>query len=364
MEERVMAWEHSSGVHDPISTTGHEAAPVVRVESRAVAGGGGLLPEVVAFQDYLAKHGGHCGGWDDLTHQAFIKLYHKHSGACVSNLPGITLEDAESHVHWYQGYSKLLEAKKTAIGKWKKRKEVTFDHELLELDFPINSFLGTFKAAATKQAKMLEVQAAEQTKAKEAAAEKKVMHREDRKREIEKWKRDRKSKQQAAERAAEAERKLEQERLLKWRQEQEQTRQKVLDYVQIRSKEQALQREREQEAERIKRKALADLDKEEMKRLAVKDAEFVQKKRKVAEARAREEEEKVRRLEKLRAQAEVRLAQVEVQVDRDPARVLQPTEGFRKKLEAPKHDAFEEAQAVFKPVSMPKRQIPTWRKGI
>ena len=37
-----------------------------------------ILVEVQAFQDYLAKFGGHYGGWDDLSHAAFIKVRERH----------------------------------------------------------------------------------------------------------------------------------------------------------------------------------------------------------------------------------------------------------------------------------------------
>lgn len=37
----------------------------------------GLLPQVIEFQNYLAKHGGHYGGWDDLSHAAFVRIREK-----------------------------------------------------------------------------------------------------------------------------------------------------------------------------------------------------------------------------------------------------------------------------------------------
>ena len=37
-----------------------------------------LRPINLHLQDYVARHGGHHGGWDDLTHNAFVKLYKKY----------------------------------------------------------------------------------------------------------------------------------------------------------------------------------------------------------------------------------------------------------------------------------------------
>jgi hypothetical protein len=76
MKERVFAWDRSEDDTSVVKASIHqiESKPRLNVTEES----SGILPEVTAFQSYLVKWGGYYGGWDDLSHGAFIKLRQKY----------------------------------------------------------------------------------------------------------------------------------------------------------------------------------------------------------------------------------------------------------------------------------------------
>ncbi|RKO91554.1 hypothetical protein BDK51DRAFT_27899 [Blyttiomyces helicus] len=357
MDDRIGAWEKQGSVEPAVEIPrSGETAGRDRASSD-----GTLLAE-----DYLVKHGGHYGGWDDLTHNAFVKLRQKYGAndtrfmqACISNLPCVTLETASAHEKWFRGYRKLLEAKKAAIAKWKQEKEAR-DIPLPDVSLPPALFvtdLVPHLVAMSKTSAMLEKEIVMQKKVKETVSERERAKRETRKMDIEKWKAERKLREVHIAQEINGERAKEREAATKRREQNERKKSTVLEYVQKRAEEQAQQRQVEEELQRVRKRMVQGHAQEELKRLAEKDAELIQKKREAVESKAREQEEKRRRLDKLRSQ-------VEVNVERDPSRVLRSTAGFQARIESPRRDEFEAAQSGFRPNFMPKRQIPGWRKGI
>ncbi|KAJ3052709.1 hypothetical protein HK097_005834 [Rhizophlyctis rosea] len=342
MEEHVAGWEHQSAhennLYEPVSDQ-----PTAIKKRGSVDPQSQLLPEVVAFQDYLARHGGHSGGWDDLMHNSFVKLRQKHKANSatffsniVSAISGVTLEEATAHERWYRGYCKLRDARKAAIERWKKRKA----------------------ALLAKQAELLERKAEKTEKGQEVNKEEETRLREEKKKEIERWKDAQKQKAEKAQRTAQEEAQRQKEAQKRWKQDHEKVKHKVTEYVQRRSHEQALLKQVEQEAKRIREAARCEVGEEDLKRLAQRNEELSMKKRQLMEAKAQEEEMKQRRIEKLRASVESMIT-----VDRDPDRVLRPTEAMKKKVQAPK-DVAEIVKGKFRPPMIPKRHVPNWRQGV
>ncbi|KAJ3081770.1 hypothetical protein HK102_002141 [Quaeritorhiza haematococci] len=310
--------------------------------------GTGVLPEVIAFHAFLAKNGGHYGGWEELNHRDFVKLWQKYKihdekfiERCVSQLLGsMTYAAVEAHERWYQEYTKLLDAKKLAIERWREQKakrvaETTqlFDHEL-----------------------------SIQEKNIKENAEKDRERREQMKRDIEKWKEEQKLQEDKREQERKKAELRRQQIAEKKRQEQEELRQKVNQYIEQRQTKMAEAARIALELERRKKsKEVAQFSQEELRRLQQRDLSIVEKKREALSAKAKAEEMKRKRLEKI-------IQQVEIKVTRDPERLLQPTEGFKKRLEALHeevgHEGVKNNFAQQAPVIMPRRQIPTWRRGL
>uniref|UniRef100_A0A8C2WHC3 Coiled-coil domain containing 112 n=1 Tax=Cyclopterus lumpus TaxID=8103 RepID=A0A8C2WHC3_CYCLU len=84
-----------------------------------------LPAEVRALESFLLKTGGACGGWDQYDHQAFLKVWTKHSGQPAYRkeaklyLPGKTLEEMERHEDWHQELIYLQGKKREVDHGWK-----------------------------------------------------------------------------------------------------------------------------------------------------------------------------------------------------------------------------------------------------
>uniref|UniRef100_A0A3Q3QIJ7 Coiled-coil domain containing 112 n=2 Tax=Monopterus albus TaxID=43700 RepID=A0A3Q3QIJ7_MONAL len=104
------------------SDTKLPTAPKTRPQDRD------LSAEVRALEVFLQKTGGFYGGWDQYDHQAFLKVWTKHSGQpdyrkeAKLYLPGKTLEEIEQHEDWHQELLHLQDRKRKAIQQWKARK--------------------------------------------------------------------------------------------------------------------------------------------------------------------------------------------------------------------------------------------------
>lgn len=103
-----------------------ECASFHQEKSQKVNSKGGLLPEVVEYQNFVVKYG-HEGGWDSINHAGFVNLKKKYSGdalyeICAQKLLGIDHETAAEHDRWYGKYLEKMEANKEAIRNWKKQK--------------------------------------------------------------------------------------------------------------------------------------------------------------------------------------------------------------------------------------------------
>ncbi|KNC49422.1 uncharacterized protein AMSG_11878 [Thecamonas trahens ATCC 50062] len=100
------------------------------------AGDRRLPPAVVAFDEFVAAHGGASGGWDEPDHALYVKLRRKAAlpppssvryaaaldtmlDRVASALPMHSRADVASHDAWYTQYTTLLGAKRRAISQWR-----------------------------------------------------------------------------------------------------------------------------------------------------------------------------------------------------------------------------------------------------
>ncbi|KPP76160.1 hypothetical protein Z043_104523, partial [Scleropages formosus] len=103
-----------------------------------------LPREVVDLEKFLLQTGGVFGGWDQVDHDSFLKVWKKHSGRpdyreeALVYLPNKTEEELRLHEDWYQKLLSLQEKKKEAIVRWKaeqqKRKETKQQQHVKEED--------------------------------------------------------------------------------------------------------------------------------------------------------------------------------------------------------------------------------------
>ncbi|TPX71103.1 hypothetical protein SpCBS45565_g01329 [Spizellomyces sp. 'palustris'] len=338
-EDHINSWGQQQDEPAPVKDGRSQPK---RAASNNVQTEGTLLPEVIAYQNFLARHGGHYGGWEDVTHNAFVKLRQKHLSntnaflqACVSKLPGITIEMASAHEDWYESFLRVSEERKMAIARWKQNKAVSAE-------------------------KNVQIKAETECEKKERTKGDQHRNRAMRDRQKETlawWKSQKQAEKEEAERIKQEEMQRGKEEQKRWREEQRNLRDRVSIYVQKRSETRSLQQRLEEEAERQKKKFSSLLVAEEAKRLAQKNAELLQQRREAITARVRKEEERTKRLNRLREQ-------VAVEVPRDPSRILRPTEAFQNKVEGPHEDATEKVKGHFKPVMLPRRHIPDWRRGL
>uniref|UniRef100_A0A3B4FVA5 Coiled-coil domain containing 112 n=1 Tax=Pundamilia nyererei TaxID=303518 RepID=A0A3B4FVA5_9CICH len=87
-----------------------------------------LPAEVRALEVFLQKTGGSYGGWDQYDHEAFLKVWVKHSGEpgyrkeAKLYLPGRTMEEIEQHEEWHQELIYLQDRKKEVMTKHEERR--------------------------------------------------------------------------------------------------------------------------------------------------------------------------------------------------------------------------------------------------
>mmetsp|Transcript_14975 Transcript_14975/g.35698 ORF Transcript_14975/g.35698 Transcript_14975/m.35698 type:complete len:475 (+) Transcript_14975:271-1695(+) len=123
------AWEEAevpeagpSGTHRP---------PLGRrtQEDGGNSGNGGLLPEVIMFEEFRAEYGD-TGNWHPEEHKEFLRIlkscrydYGEAVMVCCDRiLVGFEREDIIAHARWHQEYSDLEAKKRMAIAEWKERK--------------------------------------------------------------------------------------------------------------------------------------------------------------------------------------------------------------------------------------------------
>ncbi|KAI8817193.1 uncharacterized protein EV422DRAFT_571032 [Fimicolochytrium jonesii] len=335
-EEHIEAWNQiAETVPERLPhTASSKPAPVSVAKHDDI-----LLPEVMEYQDFISRHGGRFGGWEELSHTTFLKLRQKFGPdspdffrACISRIPGIDYNLASQHEKWYQRFCKVTEARKMAIGKWRQRKAAILEREEQALD--------------------------EETEMKHERSDVDIAleraEREEKRRALMEWKTKKAAEQATQEQISKLTHRQERERLRKWQEEQKARHDRIADFVRRKAETEALIRRRREERERQERISRASADPESVTRIAQKNKQILERRIAAKEAKAKAEEEKKKHIERL-------LDKVEVHSTRNPARLLQPTEAFQKRLETPAHDPSEQARTRFEPHILPRRSVPTWR---
>ncbi|XP_070761035.1 coiled-coil domain-containing protein 112 [Enoplosus armatus] len=299
-----------------------------------------LPAEVRAVEAFLQQTGGPYGGWDQYDHQAFLKVWTKHSGQPAYRreaklyLPGKTLEDIEQHEDWHGELIYLQDRKREAIQRWKASKH------------------------RERQTRIQSQEEAEEAERREKEA-KSQAHRhkiEEEKREaaqrLEDWREEKR-------RNGEQEDEQRQTEEIKKRRREKEERRRQLE-VKLTVEEQLRLRREEEEEEGRRRREEQQREVDERRREAAKgikcfnerDLHKVEAKLQEKQLREKGEEERQRRI------AAKLKEKVDGHVSRDPSRLTRPTKGWEERM---KHIGSSGGGPV---LQMFHRAVPTWRQGL
>ncbi|KAF7668115.1 hypothetical protein LDENG_00029210 [Lucifuga dentata] len=299
-----------------------------------------LPAEVRALESFLQKTGGPYGGWDQYDHQAFLKVWTKHSGRAAYRteaklyLPGKTLEEIQQHEEWHQELIDLQDRKREAIQRWKACRQ------------------------QQRQTRIQSQEGAEEAKRREEEAKSQVQQhkteeeRREAKQRLEEWREEKRRREEQEEEQRLA------EEIYKRRQAKEERRRQL--EVKLTVEEQLRLRTEEKEEEERRRRDEEQREMDERRREAAKGIKRFQDRDlhkvvvKVQEKQLREHQEEER---EKRVAAKLK-EKVEGHVSRDSSRLTRPTKGWEERL---KHVGPSGGGPV---LQMFHRAVPTWRQGL
>ncbi|CAG2191567.1 Coiled-coil domain-containing protein 112 [Mytilus edulis] len=279
-----------------------------------------LPQEVAQFEKFLEETGGVRGGWDEYDHQTFLKFRQRHNGKeifiqhSLVAIPTRTEEEIRDHEDWYQSYLSLNEKKKESIKKWRKKKEEDKDDVISKVDQQLEDEEAKKEEKKKKKEEIIQTEKRERYKQLNSYRVQKEL-----------------------ERAQAEERKL--------REELEKARKKEEE-----RKRQIEARERDEVWERAQKDQQKEIAARELVKFRERDKKTVLQRLANQKAKEEEQKEKEKRLEKLKGQ-------VEIEVSRDPNRLLQPTAGWTSRTK-------DKGSSGTGPLlHIPHRAVPSWRQG-
>ncbi|KAK9522857.1 hypothetical protein VZT92_019296 [Zoarces viviparus] len=299
-----------------------------------------LPAEVRALESFLLKTGGACGGWDQYDHQAFLKVWTKHSGQAAYRkeaklyLPGKTLEEIDQHEDWRQELIYLQDKKREAIQRWKASKH-------RERQTRIQSQEEKEEAGRReKEAKSQAHQHRTEEERREAV------------RRLEEWKEEKRRNKEQEEEQRLAEEIQKRRRAMEERRRQLEVKLTVEEQLRLRREEEEEKERRGKEEEQREMDERRREAAKVIKRCNERDLHKVEAKLQEKQLRVKEEEERQRRITaKLKEK-------VDGNVSRDPSRLTRPTKGWEERM---KHIGSSGGGPV---LQMFHRAVPTWRQDL
>ncbi|XP_068559664.1 coiled-coil domain-containing protein 112 [Cebidichthys violaceus] len=299
-----------------------------------------LPAEVRALESFLLKTGGACGGWDQYDHQAFLKVWAKHSGQPAYRkeaklyLPGKTLEEIDQHEDWHQELIYLQNKKREAIQRWKASKH------------------------RERQTRIQSQEEAEEAGRREKKAKSQAhQHRtEEERREavrrLEEWKEEKRRNKEQEEEQRLAEDIQKRRRAMEERRRQLEVKLTIEEQLRLRREEEEEKERRGKEEEQREMDERRREAAKVIKRFNERDFHKVEAKLQEKQLKVKEEEERRRRITaKLKEK-------VDGHVSRDPSRLTRPTKGWEERM---KHVGSSGGGPV---LQMFHRAVPTWRQDL
>ncbi|KAL0023783.1 hypothetical protein WJX77_004812 [Trebouxia sp. C0004] len=308
--------------------------------------GGGLLPEVEAFQDFHEQHGP-MGGWHPDDHSEFERYLKACKGdyshatlMCYDQMIGFKRADIISHARWHAEHQELYVKKRIALAEWRNQKEAQ-------------------KAALAVQASF-EVPTAHQAhQHRQLHQEQQRISRDMRQKSLADWKEAKDQEElEAAERRAERQVLQKQAELAAFAERQAANKLKLEEYHQLKQAQQDA--EAAAEAAAADRGSAVKLSAEQLQRLKERNHMFMQRRTEAAFVKQREQEERAAQLETLKVQVS---AKVNAKVQKDPQRILKATAAAQQRLTAEQEDCHGSKPSGFiRNVS--SKAVPAWRQPL
>ena len=357
LEKKMVAWEQQQQ-HKPLSarSAGGAGAAALRLFPASGDAVGDLPPAVVAFEKFQQQTGGACGGWNEEDHSIFLRIRQKHRGKspafieeALPLLAPRSEEDLQNHDEWFNEYERMLAAKKSAIGEWRREKLVKQKEES-------SSYRETEEGEKEKRR---QTEAASRERDEKEKAKKEA--------DVAAWKRAKEE-----EKVRELNEKLACEQEAKRKEEADAIRKaklklKAEEFAREREEAKRVVREEEARKDRMERERKRKTAAEEILKFQERDQMTVAQRIVFNQRRVEEEMEKVKRLEKMKEN-------VAVKVERDPDRLVRPTKGMEQRKKAKEQEEEEgklrsvkgmrEGAASFNVRQIPHRATPSWRAGI
>nr|XP_046243591.1 coiled-coil domain-containing protein 112 isoform X2 [Scatophagus argus] len=299
-----------------------------------------LPAEVRALETFLQKTGGLYGGWDQYDHQAFLKIWTKHSGQLAYRkeaklyLSSKTMEEIEQHEGWHQELIYLQDRKREAIQRWKASKRK-------ERQIRIQSQKETEEAERRKR---------------EAKTQAHQHRTEEEKREVaqrlEDWREEKRRNKEHEEEQRLAEEIQKRRRAKEERRRQLEVKLTIEEQLQLRKEEEEEQGRRRREEEQREMEERRKQAAKGIKRFNERDLHKVESKLHEKQLKEKEEEKRQKRIA-------ARLKEkVDSHVSRDPFRFIRSTKGWEERM---KHIGPSGGGPV---TQMFHRAVPTWRQGL
>ena len=293
-----------------------------------------LHPAVVEFTKYEADFG-KMGGWGDFEHQQFTKNFNK-SKTDEELLEVLRLaaplkcdNDILHHITWYRKFRKLESAKRQALLEWKEQKQ------------------------NKNKAQMSNVN--EKNLLNDIEKKKKVLidkDREERLAQLNAYKVQKELEKVMREEEMLKEKMLLAERENRQKEYQKKQKEKILKYKQQKDAMLDLEKANKLEEERTSRK-LRKVTQDDIMRLHEKNMKTLEQKQNSKHDKIVEEFMRQQKLEKLKGS-------VQVNVKRDPNRLLRKTKGQINR----ERDCTSNVNPIVGSRLMPHRAMPAWRKGL
>ncbi|GAQ92290.1 hypothetical protein KFL_009680020 [Klebsormidium nitens] len=339
---RLESWDR--GPSSPEALPARTRSAPLGGRSKGAKEGGGLLPEVEEYEEFVERTG-LMGGWDPVDHKRFLRILAEHGGdyslsvqPAVAELLLFDRKEIIAHCRWHAEFEELAKRKRGAIMAWRAQKEE--------------------EKAAAVTAGLLQSTSVKKSEEERDEAERAAERERQRKRaQLQQWKaekeaaeRERRDAEAAAEAQAQSGAKEAEQR------KKAQLREAVAVFKEKQKQaEEERQRTAEEEEERRKREASGI--EAELRRRRERDLAAVYERRASEQDRVQQEQQqKEARLERLRRP-------VQIVVDRDPHRLLKETASLINR----KSPQGEEESKLFvdKVVNVRYHQtkaLPTWRQ--
>ncbi|XP_060894821.1 coiled-coil domain-containing protein 112 isoform X1 [Labrus mixtus] len=316
----------------------HHTAPTVKMKLPDRD----LPAEVRALEVFLQKTGGQYGGWDQYDHQAFLKVWTKHSGQPAYRkeaklyLPAKTWEEIEQHEDWHQELIYLQDRKREAIQRWRAIK-----HQRRQT-----------RIQSQEEAEEAERKEKEKEARSQAHLHKTEEERRETARQLEEWREERRRNEEEEERQRVAEEIQKRRQAKEERRRQLEVKLTIEEQLRLRREEEGEQERRRREEEQREMDERRKEATKGIKRFNERDLNKVEAKLQEKQLREKEEEERQRRI------AAKLKEKVDGHVSRDASRLTRPTQGWKERMKNMGPSGGGPVLQMF------HRAVPTWRQGL